>query len=136
MFSWSYCWLPTHSPVLMHRIMSLCDGLCAYLLMVRKYLVKSKGWVLVLFSCYTMKKFFHEIFVLQDSNSNATTFFIIWEALRNLIPLYNFKSVKNTHGGVLLLVKLLASACNFTKSNAPPWVFFTFFEFVKCYQIA
>ena len=28
--------------------------------------------------------------------------------------------MKNTHGGVLLL------ACNFTKSNTPPWVFFTF----------
>ena len=35
----------------------------------------------------------------------------------------NFKNVKNTHGGVLLLV-----ACNFTKSNTPPWVFFTFLK--------
>ena len=39
----------------------------------------------------------------------------------------NFKNVKNTHGGMLLLVKLQAEACNFTKSNIPPWVFFTFF---------
>ena len=39
---------------------------------------------------------------------------------------YNLKSVKNTHGVVLLLVKLQASACNFTESNTPPWMFFTF----------
>ena len=29
-----------------------------------------------------------------------------------------------------------ASACNFTKSNAPPWVFFTFFKLYEQYQIA
>ena len=40
----------------------------------------------------------------------------IWHHLRNL------KNVKNTHGGVLLLVKL-----QLTKSNTPPWMFFTFF---------
>ena len=35
--------------------------------------------------------------------------------------LYNLKNVRNTHGGVLILV-------NFTKINTPPWVFFTFFK--------
>ena len=39
--------------------------------------------------------------------------------------LYHFKNVKNTHGGVLLLVKFTK---NFTKSNTLPWVFFTFFK--------
>ena len=48
----------------------------------------------------------------------------------------NLKYVKSTHGGVLLLVKLQASACNFTKSNTPPWVFFTFLKLYKWYQIA
>ena len=48
----------------------------------------------------------------------------------------NLKNVKNTHGGVLLLVKLQAEACNFTKSNTPPWVFFTFFKLSTWYQIA
>ena len=48
---------------------------------------------------------------------------------------YNLKNVKNTHGGMLLLVKLQASARNFTKSNTPPWVFFTFLKLYKCYQI-
>ena len=50
--------------------------------------------------------------------------------------LHNLKNVKNTHGGVLILVKLQALACNFTKINTPPWVFFTFFELYKWYQIA
>ena len=48
---------------------------------------------------------------------------------------YNLKNVKNTHGGMLLLVKLQASARNFTKSNTPPWVFFMFLKLYKCYQI-
>ena len=42
------------------------------------------------------------------------------------------KNVKNIHEGVLLLVKLQASA----KSNTPPWVFFTLFKLYKWYQIA
>ena len=33
--------------------------------------------------------------------------------------LYNFKNVKSTHGGVLLLVRLQAEPCNFSKSNTP-----------------
>ena len=38
------------------------------------------------------------------------------------------------HGGVLHLVKLQAEACNFTKSNTPPWIFFTFFKLNKWQQ--
>ena len=45
--------------------------------------------------------------------------------------LYNFKNVKNTHGGVLILVKLQAEAYNFTKINTPPCMFFTFFKLYK-----
>ena len=33
---------------------------------------------------------------------------------------YNFKNVKNTHRGVLLLLKFRLLTCNFTKSNSPP----------------
>ena len=29
------------------------------------------------------------------------------------------------------LVKLQAKACNLTKSNSPPWAFFTFFKFAN-----
>ena len=39
---------------------------------------------------------------------------------------YNFKKVKKSLGGVLLLVKLQALACNITKSNVPLLVFFCF----------
>ena len=46
---------------------------------------------------------------------------VIWDHFHIL------KNVKHTHRGVLLLVKLQAKACNFTKSNALPWVFFMFF---------
>ena len=50
--------------------------------------------------------------------------------------LYNLKKVKNTHWGMLISVKLQAEACNFTKINTPRWVFFTFFQLHKWYQIA
>ena len=49
---------------------------------------------------------------------------------------HNLRNVKNPHGGVLLIVKLQASACNFIKSNTPPWVFFTVFKLYEWYQIA
>ena len=42
--------------------------------------------------------------------------------------------MKNTHGRVLLLIKLQALTCNFTKSNTPPWVFFMFFKLYKWYK--
>ena len=57
-------------------------------------------------------------------------FWAIWYLL------YNLKNMKNTHAGVLLLVKLQTEACNFTNSNIPPWVFFTFFKLHNGYQIA
>ena len=50
--------------------------------------------------------------------------------------LYNLKSVKNTDEELLILVKLQALACNFTKIKTPPWVFFTLFKLYKLYQIA
>ena len=49
---------------------------------------------------------------------------------------YNLKNVKNTHGGVILLVNLLAEACSFTKEYPPLWMFFPFFKLYKWYQIA
>ena len=48
----------------------------------------------------------------------------------------NVKNVKNTYEGVLLLIKLEVKAWSFTKSNTPPWVFFTFLKLYKWYQIA
>ena len=41
--------------------------------------------------------------------------------------LYNLKNMKNTHGGVSILVKLQA--------EAPSFVFFTFLKLYTCYQM-
>ena len=57
---------------------------------------------------------FHPTGELRKSKRANVTFCSIWNHSHNL------KNVKNTHGGVLLLVKLQAEACNFTKSNTPP----------------
>ena len=46
------------------------------------------------------------------------------------------KHLKNTHGSVLLLVKLQASDCHLTKGNTPSWVLFKFLKLCKWYQIA
>ena len=45
----------------------------------------------------------------------------------DLVQFVQFKKRENIYGGVLLLVKLQAEACNFTKSNTPPWEFFHVF---------
>ena len=49
---------------------------------------------------------------------------------------YNLENVKNSHGEELLLVKLQALICNFTKSKTPLWVLLTLFKLYKWYQIA
>ena len=41
---------------------------------------------------------------------NVQKVMTIRDVLRDLVPLHNLKIVKNTHGGVLLLVKLQALA--------------------------
>ena len=41
----------------------------------------------------------------------------MFDVSRDLVPFAQFKNVENTHGGVLLLVKVQASACNCTKVN-------------------
>ena len=50
------------------------------------------------------------------------------DALCDSLPLAQFKKSKNTHGGVLLLVKLY-------KSNTLLWVFSHFLKLYKWYQI-
>ena len=53
----------------------------------------------------------------------------ISDALRDLLPFVQFKKRE------LFLVKL-KGACNFTKSNTPPCVSFTFFKLYQWYKIA
>ena len=66
----------------------------------------------------------------------------VWEIvyMRRFAPFDTICTIlkmwKKTHGGVLLLVKLHDSVCNFTKSSAPPWVFLAFFKLYKWYQTA
>ena len=68
----------------------------------------------------------------------------ICDVLRYLEPFVQFKNVKGSHGGVLLIHGCFSRlwncangiACNFTKSNTLPWVFFTFSKFYRWYQIA
>lgn len=54
------------------------------------------------------------------------------DALRDLVPFLQLKSVKNTHG-VIFLVKMQASDCHFTKSSTPPWVFWKYLKLHKWY---
>ena len=54
----------------------------------------------------------------------------ICDALRDLVPIVQFRKCEKTP----MEERYLAG--NFTKSNTPPWVFFTFFTLYKCYQIA
>ena len=56
--------------------------------------------------------------VVTSRASNTLFEYVMHCAIR--YHLYNFKNIKNTHGGVLLLVKLQAKVSNFTKSNTPP----------------
>ena len=61
--------------------------------------------------------------------------YFICDALHDLVPFLQFKKRENALGGVLPLVNLQASACNFTKSHTLVRAFFTFFKFHKWYQI-
>ena len=79
-----------------------------------------------------------EVSLEQKSNefNAATTEALICSAREYVMccaiwcHLYNLKNLKNTHGGQLLLVKSLLACC-VTKSNPPPWSFFTFFKLCK-----
>ena len=51
----------------------------------------------------------------------------MWFFARLCYHWYNLENGKNIHGRVLLLLKLQASAFNFTKSNTLPWMFFYVF---------
>ena len=60
------------------------------------------------------------------------TGFIICDALRDLVPFVQFKKSEQHPWRSVTF----SEASNFTKSNTPPWVFFTFFILYKWYQIA
>ena len=47
----------------------------------------------------------------------------ICDVLRDLVHLKNLKNVKKP-----MVALYFYETCNFTKSNTPPWVFFTYFK--------
>ena len=93
----------------------------------------------------TSLKFFYRPVLFMHVNSNIFCFYSIiflikkvnhYECIIRIFvmlcaiwyQLYNLKNVKNTHGEVLLFVKLQAF-------NTPLWEFSTFFKLYKWYQI-
>ena len=74
--------------------------------------------------CFAHSKTYHIHHIFQKY-----IWYCTWDACTIWYHLYNLKNMKNSHGGVLLLVKL-------PKSNALPWAFFMFFTLYKWYQIA
>ena len=65
------------------------------------------------------------LFLQESKYTVRQMIFICFILMRCAIwyHLHNLKNVRNTHGGLLLL-----EACNFTNSNTPPWLFFTFIK--------
>ena len=49
------------------------------------------------------------------------------DVLRDLVPFAHFKKREKTLGSVTF-TKMQDEACNYTKNNTPPCVFFTFFK--------
>ena len=56
-------------------------------------------------------------------------FFLICDALRDLVPFVQFKNMKNTHEGLLHLSCMLKPAILLNSTFR--WVFFTFFKLDK-----
>ena len=71
-------------------------------------------------------KFSAKILSLNHLNYSYHSLYVMFCAI--WYHLHNLKNVKNTHGGVILAMKLQSSAGRFTKSITPPWVFLTFFK--------
>ena len=65
-------------------------------------------------------------------SKNFALLFLIYDALRDLIP---FEQIKNREKRPWRSVTY-SKVAGFTKSNTLPWVFFTFFKLYKWYQIA
>ena len=57
-------------------------------------------------------------YVLWENGAEKLAQITICDVLRDLVTFVQLKNMKNTHGGLLLLVNLQA-----TKSETPPWVF-------------
>ena len=95
----------------------------------QKFLQGALVLALVLQIAASFEKFNTWFFIFFLDGCSFRGFLFNCDAHAIWYHLYNFKKVKNTNGGKLLLVRLQA------KSNTPPWVFFKFLKFYKRYQI-
>lgn len=101
---------------------------------------KGVKWDLALdVGCYTWVKIISWAMIQLVLISFSWNLFVLWlnicYTLRDLVSFVKFlKNVKNTHGGVLLLIKVQALACIFTKRDPLPRVFFTLFKLYKWYK--
>ena len=59
----------------------------------------------------------------------------VYEAFRDLVPFVQLKKKREKHPWRNVTFSKV-EACNFNKSNTPPWMFSRFFKFYKWYQIA
>ena len=70
--------------------------------------------------------------MLPLPKNNKRSFLIkICDALRDLVIFSQFKKHEKHPRRSVTFSKFAGSACNFTKTNAPPWVLFTFFRLYK-----
>ena len=67
--------------------------------------------------------------------ADLTFFSNVIDAFWDLVPFLQFKKRERLSWRILLLVKSQVLVYNFTKSETPPWVFFTFFKLYKWYQM-
>ena len=67
----------------------------------------------------------------QNEKNNEENNYCICGALRDLLPFVQFKK-REKHPQRSANFR----ACNFSKINTPPWVFFMFYKLYKWYQIA
>ena len=80
----------------------------------------------------------------NEKNSSAISvqnlqmlIFILMSVLRDLVPFAQFKCEKHPWRSVTFIkvagfpTSECGKVCNFTKSNTPPWVVFTFFKLYK-----
>ena len=66
------------------------------------------------------KRVKNTIFCIKDVTNDIRGLAVVCETLYAICHhLYSLKNLKNTVGGMLLLVKMQAEACDFTKSNTP-----------------
>ena len=85
-------------------------------------------------SSFSSSQFLRVLHRVQSS-CTAITLITIRDVLRDLLPFVQFKKRKKHPWRSITFSKVAGSACNFTKSNIPPWVFFMFFKLCKWYQI-